>query len=474
MATMALLAAVAVVFGAAVATAPMLAAGAVFALLVTLLAFVAPAVHLTLLLFVAAVVPYSIQNAAGGAAGLILVDVVLMTGLARAAVVLAQQPLDARRALAVVATLAVMLIAVLQFVHAIDAGRSAGDAGNELRSVLGLSALLIAIPVLADAAQRTQLFKGLIGVAIILGAWGIAQWVLAIPFGEAGDVGVRAGVSFTSNGRGQVQGGAYAFPIAVVLSFAALASGHVTSAVARAGLLLALSLNALSLVLTFERAFWIGTAMGVLVVIARTGHVQRLRALLWTPVAVLLVAGLFASVAPGQFTAANERLLSVREYNDDSSVSYRVIESQHVLTEIRKHPVVGSGLAATIWWGRPSEGVPPRIFVYSHNAYLWVLWKLGAVAAAILALLVALVLFRPSTGRDGLGESLRRGAQATILVQLVLGVTSPIFNTSATPLLGLLFALCLIPSHRRASPPADLPAGGRRSEPGRAGVLSSG
>ena len=77
--------------------------------------------------------------------------------------------------------------------------------------------------------------------------------------------------------------------------------------------------------LTFERAFWIGTAMGVLVVIARTGHVQRLRALLWTPVAVLLVAGLFASVAPGQFTAANERLLSVREYNDDSSVSYRVI-----------------------------------------------------------------------------------------------------------------------------------------------------
>ena len=40
---------------------------------------------------------------------------------------------------------------------------------------------------------------------------------------SAGDVGVRAGVALTSNGTGQLQGGEFAFPAAIVLCFAALA-----------------------------------------------------------------------------------------------------------------------------------------------------------------------------------------------------------------------------------------------------------
>ncbi len=270
--------------------------------------------------------------------------------------------------------------------------------------------------------------------------------MIDIPFGVAGDVGVREGVSLTTNGRGQIQGGAYAFPTAVVLSFAALISTHVKSTRGRVALLAVFVLNSLSLILTFERAFWIGTTVGVLIVIARAGRTQRARALLWAPAAVLLVAGLFASVAPGQFTAAGERLISVRQYGSDSSVSYRIIESEHVWTEIRKRPIEGSGLAATIWWGRPAEGVLPETFTYSHNAYLWVIWKLGLPGAALLTLLIALAVGGPGRpGAQGPPESMRRAAQAAIIVVLILGVTAPVFSSSATPIIGLLLALCLPP-----------------------------
>lgn len=460
-------AAAALVFGALIGTAPLLAAGAAFGLLLLLLAFTAPVVHLTLLLFVAAIVPYSLQNSlGGGSVGLVLADVLLLTGLARACLVLLQHPLDRRQALAVFVTAAFLLTAVLNFVYVLNLGNSQSEAGFDLRNVIGVAALLVALPILADPGARSRLFRGMVLVGLLLGLWGIAQWVVNIPFGPAGDVGVREGVDFTTEGRGQIQGGAFAFPLAIVLSFAALISGDVRSWRGRAPLLAVLLLNSVSLLLTFERAFLIGTAVGLLVVIARSGQSQRVRAVLWTPVAVLLLLAAFATLAPGQLTAVGERLWSVREYDNDISVTYRVVESQSVVREIRERPFLGSGVGASVRWGLPAANISAQNYTYTHNGYLWLVWKLGMIPAFLMALLFALALLRRERN-EGRSEMVSKGAQAGLLVLLILAVTSPVFSTSATPLTGMLLALSLVPKapgiarqhdERRAYSPVPEPA----------------
>jgi len=443
----------ALVLGLLVGTAPFLAAAAAFGMLILLLAFAAPVLHFTLLLFVAAVVPYSLQNSVGGgSAGLILADVLFLTGLARAGLELLQHPLDRRRMLAILLTVAFAFAALLQFVHAVDLGNGRAEAGNELRAVTGVGALLIALPLLSNARERSRLFTGMVVVGVLLGLWGIAQWLLNIPLGGAGDVGVREGVAFTEGGRGQVQGGAYGFPIAAVLSFAALISDHVRSPLARAALLAVFLLNTVSLVLTFERSFWLATVVGILLVIARAGRSQRVRAVLWTPVALVLVAVLFATIAPGQSTVASQRLLSVGNFENDSSLRYRIIESRHVLEEIRERPILGSGLGATIFWGRPAEGVPPDTYSYTHNGYLRLVWQLGAGGAALLSMLFAVAFLRRRRGGErGSSEVARQGAQAALFVLLIIAVTAPIFSTSTTALTGLLLALSVMPCGGRGA-----------------------
>src|SRR4029077_4656726 len=217
---------------------------------------------------------------------------------------------------------------------------------------------------------------------------------LHLQFGFAGDVGVRPGVASTSSGSGQLQGGLFVYPVIVLLTLAALVCGELRSRAARALTIVVLGLNCVDLLLTFERTFWLGTAAGAALVFIRGGRRARRRVLLWGPVGIG-AAGAALALSPSTLQTAQQRLLSVGSYGSDKSVHYRVIESQHVLARIRAHPITGSGLGATIYWGRLEEGVPPKAYYYSHDGYLWLAWKIGIPGAAlIVGLMLASVLWR--------------------------------------------------------------------------------
>src|SRR5687767_467447 len=199
-------------FGALVAQAPMMAVGILGLAGIVALAFAAPVAHLVSLIALTAIVPFGLQNQYGfgggtDSAGLLLSDVFLLTGLASAAWTLLRFP--PRRAMLVVAlvVIAFLGIATLEFVRALYLGRAASVAGAELRVLMGFGVALIAIPIVRDTARRRRLFLGLGVVAIMLGLWGIAQWSLSIDFAVAEDAGLREGVSYTSSGKGQIQGG---------------------------------------------------------------------------------------------------------------------------------------------------------------------------------------------------------------------------------------------------------------------------
>jgi O-antigen/teichoic acid export membrane protein len=427
----------AALLGAIAAVDPRMAVALVGGGLLLALPFVAPVTHLVLLVLVTAIVPYDLQNAVAfgrgaGSPGLLPSDVLLLGGLVRAGLVLLDTPLTRRSRWMLATLVAFLALAALQAIHGVRAGFDAGVAGAELRVLAGFGAALIALPILADPASRERLFKGLLAAGLAVGLWGIVQWTVDIPFTASGDAGVREGVRFTSAGRGQIQGGLFAFPVAVVMGVAALLSDELRSARARALVVLVVALNAIDLLLTYERTFWVATLLALVVLALRSAPRQRVRALIAGPALVTIAVAGLAVVAPRDVAAARERLVSLSRYESDLSVRFRVTETRNVMSAIDGRTLTGSGLGATIVWGRAYEGVRPTVESFAHNGYLWLVWKLGVPVAVLLVLLLgAAVLLRGPPG-----------AQAALLLLLIASVTFPAFNAlGITASMGVLLAL---------------------------------
>ncbi|HEU0250956.1 MAG TPA: O-antigen ligase family protein [Solirubrobacteraceae bacterium] len=437
------------------ASEPKLLLGALVALCVVTLAFRNPVANLTLFVFLTTVVPFHVLNrfSVGGglnSPGLLLSDIFLLAGLAWAALAVPSLPLDRRHYLYSLAIVFFLAVVVIQTVHGFFDGYVRSTVGQEARVLLGFGTFLIALPLLAHGPSRRRLLGALTLVALALGGWGMLQWLGHYSFGAAGDVGVRAGVRLTSGGGGQLQGGEFAFPVAIIFCFAALTLAEIRSWLWRSLLLTALALNIASCLVTFERSFWLDAVAGVAFVLVFAPGGKRLKVLGAMTAAVVIGIGVVSAVSPQTLTTAQQRLNSIGAYQSDDSVRYRVVESRVVYERIRAHPLEGSGLGATIFWGQPWAKVPPKTRNYSHDGYLWLAWKVGLPTAALLVLLLILSLFgRNAFDEEPLSLATRRGAQGAILGLLVATITFPSFSQlSIAPVIGLLLALAISPSFR--------------------------
>lgn len=443
-----LLVILAVSLGLGAALAPEAALGLASFALVVALVFLAPVTNVVLLLFFTAIVPYSVQNRFGigggsGVPGLLLSDLLLVLGMVRAAPVIVRQKLAGRVVVLTCALVAFLAIAAVQLIHGIAAGHDVSEAGAEFRFLLGFGSMLLAVPLLADRDSRRRLMIGLLSLGLLLGAWGFLQWFTGLAFSSSGgDFGVRPGVTYSS-AEGQLQGGLYAFPVAVLLSLATLLSG-VRSARVKALLVAVLLLNTVSLLLTYERTFWVATVLGALFVIARGDRSSRARVLFWAPMLIVVLFVGLSTLSPGTLPAARERLLSLGQYENDPSVRYRITEARQVAAEIEGRLLTGSGLGATVYWGRPHDRVPPREFVFSHNGYLWLAWKLGIPGAVLLVACIAAALWRIPVSDERLSRAVAIGAQAALAMALIASITFPSFEfLSITAVMGVLLALAV-------------------------------
>ena len=437
----------AVVFGAIIAVSPVMALGLLAVAGVAALAFLYPVAHLTLLLAVTTIVPYGLQNryGFGGGAGLVFSDVLILFALLRALMVLIRQPLLPRRTLAMAGVALMLGVAALQAVRGWGYGAGLGQVGYEFRVLLGWATIGVAIPLLADPGARLRLFKGMLGVGIAVGLYGLMQYFEILTFFSEGQAGLREGVRFTSTGKGQIQGGLFAFPVFVLIGFAVLTSGAVRSRAGQIALVAMLGLNSIGLLLTYERTFWVATFLALGFIAVRAGFAQRLRLVVLAVGLVLVVAPVLSTLAPGALSAASERLLSLNQYGNDDSVRYRLQEGRHVVDKIEKHPFVGWGLADQIYYGLPWLQTPPTAEYFAHNGYLWLSWKIGLPAAIALFLVIAwAVASRPPPGLDPLTRAVRLGAQASLLVMLVVSITFPSFSAlNITAVSGVMLAICL-------------------------------
>jgi O-antigen ligase len=282
------------------------------------------------------------------------------------------------------------------------------------------------------------------------------QWFGHFSFG--GDVGVRPGVLHTTEGTGQLQGGEFAYPVAVALFFAVLAAGNVRSTLLRILFVIGLALNAAACLVTFERSFWSAALLGMAVVFLATPGHARIRIALLGLVAGVIGLGALAFLSPTQFKTAKQRAFSVNALGEDQSVRYRLVESRFVLDRIHAHPVTGSGLGAEIFWGRPWQQVTPKSYAFSHNGYLWLAWKTGVPTAALLVLLLlSAVLLRAPPGDDRLTRAIRNGSRGGLAGLLLASVTFSTFNElPITSAIGVILALavCPVPARVTASGPS--------------------
>ena len=412
------------------------------------LAFAAPVASLAVVLFITVLVPFDVQNdlaVVGGrdVPGLLVVDVLLLLGLCRVAVLLAAGRLRAPRIVVLAGGLGLVVAAGL--VEGLANGAGASDAGHEARRVMfGVGAFILAWPLLDNDAARRRLYGVLLAAGLALGAWGLGQWLFGLDYVSAGDVGVRPGVDETSGGRGQLQGAMYAYPVAVALAFAALVSGGVRSLQARWLLGAIVVLNAVCLLLTYERTLWAAAAVGCLMAAVKSGREARRAAATWGTIGV--VAVLVALLTLGELGTATERLVSVAQYRTDRALEHREVESKHVVQAIAERPLTGSGFGVPITWGK--EGVfATQTTSFAHNGYLWLGWKIGVPAAVLFVLaLGAAVLRRGPPPHDRRLTMLQTGSQAALAGLLLINVTFPAFNAlGITAVMGLLAAICLRP-----------------------------
>lgn len=438
----------AAILGALVAVKPAAAVALVGVGAVLLLGFLAPVAHLTLILAVTMIVPYGIQNQyglAGGGSGLVFSDILILVGLLRALMILVRRPPARRPALAMAGVGVMLAIAGVQAVRGFTAGSDVGQVGYELRVLLGWSTIAIAIPLINDRAARERLFKGMLGVGIAVGIYGLMQYFELFTYYAEGQAGLREGVRFTSSGKGQIQGGLFAFPIGVLMGFAVLTSGAVRSRIGQAGLLVLVGTNMIGLLLTYERTFWVATAVGIGFIAFRAGFAQRLRVVMLVVGVAVVIAPVMSTIAPGALSAASERLLSLNQYGNDDSVRARLQEGRHVVDKIQAHPIIGNGLGDQIFFGLPWLQKPPAADHFTHNGYLWLAWKLGIPAAIFLLGVVAwAIVARPPPGGDRIHRAVQLGAQAALLVIMVVSITFPSFVAlNITALCGVLLAICL-------------------------------
>jgi O-antigen ligase len=447
---------------------PSYAIGMAAVLAVTLLAFFAPVTHLSLLIALTTMVPYSLEGryhlggAGSGSGGLQASDLFLLTGLLRAGVVLPQIRLTRRQLTVVALVVTVCAFTAFEAWQGLRAGRAVTEVGAEFRGLGGgFACALITMSVLTDRGSYRRVHRALVVLGLALGFEGVLQWVLGAGF--SADFGVRAGVSLTTNGVGQLQGGLFAFPIAVILSVAALASGELRGWRQRGLVIAVLGLNTISLLLTFERTFWVATAVAVVLVALRSGRAQRLRVLLSIALCVVVGLSVLAAVSPTTLQTAEQRLLSIGQYQTDNSVRYRTVESGFVLAKIRAKPLLGWGLGDTIFWGQPWEQVPPSAQSYTHVGYLWLFWREGLLGGGIVLLLLALSAAWPGRARaGGLVTAIKTGCQACILALFIVDFTFPAFHQGSqiTYVMGFLVAYCAVPVLSRSGAKAI----GRRGE----------
>jgi hypothetical protein len=224
--------------------------------------------------------------------------------------------------------------------------------------------------------------------------------------------------------------------------------------------LLGWGLSALGVSLTFNRNFWIGSAMALTLIIVLVSRQERQRFLSWMLLISLLVALLSLplwlqpeSRAARLAVATAQRLFSLTSSetfdaaNQNSTLRWRDFEYLYALPAIGERPLIGHGMGAQYrpsipgidWAGFDGRG-------YIHNAHLGVMIKAGVPGYLSLIWFIGAFLYYSLRTWTRLSDPLLRGVALgfglTGLAVLIGSLVNPmLMQWYWTPLLGVIIGV---------------------------------
>lgn len=429
---------VAMAFGLSLPGSPW---NAVALLMVIPLGLAAPTATVVVILAVTVLVPWDFQDhlqilGGEGRRGVLFIDALLLLALARWGWQVLRRRIEFDRPLLLGTIVAATLVAGTFW--GLARGADISETGNEARRVLfGAGTFLLAWPLLKEAGARRTLTWALVAIGLALGLWGLSQWFFDIGYSTAGDVGVRGGLT-----SGQLQGGLYAYPVAVPLAWSALVAGGRRTFAMTALLTAVLAINLVCAFLTFERTILASTALACGFVLVIAGPVVRKQAARWIAAGLpLLVIGVV--LAEAQAKTAFERMALLGNVDSDNSFTHRMIEADVLKDEILARPLFGSGFGATVTWGVADKFAMSRS-TFADLGCHWLAWKIGLPAAALVLVVLIRAVFRRSRGVDSAPWGIvRTGSRAGLLALLVTSILFGVFDAlGITAVIGLLAAIC--------------------------------
>jgi O-antigen ligase len=363
------------------------------------------------------------------------------------------------------ALLALAVLAVL--LHRLSAERP-------LRLVGPLTAPLVLVVLATAAGAVTGHFAGVGTEALIFAARQLA-WLVLVPLlvvetehevrvalalaaglavlkATLGVVGVAAGVGL------EVEGSTITYyePTAnwlVLLAILGVLAALLLRARPPVWLLVGSPLLVLSLALSFRRSFWIGAALGVLLVILLGSRPAGRRIVVIAGILLGLAVWLLA-LQPLQAEAPivkRAQSLEPTRVEQNAQDRYRIDELQNVTAELRDHPITGLGLGGQ-WVARHPLGVEHENGRnYTHVVAFWWWLKLGILGLlAYLAVMASCLAMSWQVWRrsadpvlSAAGLALLCGVLALVVVETVGSFTGvdPRFTALVGAAGGLLAAM---------------------------------
>ncbi|MBD3367650.1 MAG: hypothetical protein GF405_05695 [Candidatus Eisenbacteria bacterium] len=202
------------------------------------------------------------------------------------------------------------------------------------------------------------------------------------------------------------------------------------------------------LAVSLSRGFWAASGLAILILLlVSRPAARRVVGLAVTTTVGALIAGYmaFGWRFAGVIESLTERFSSIASPLAALSIQERLAESSAQLELIAENPIIGHGLGATLSYMSPIES-QLITSTYSHNAYLFLIFKLGiAGLVAFLAFYVRGVLrVRAAARRSGstFERTLMLGSLSLLIVFLPLSITSPQFYAKTSVLvIALMFGM---------------------------------
>ena len=190
----------------------------------------------------------------------------------------------------------------------------------------------------------------------------------------------------------------------------------------------------LALVVTFSRGYWIATVLGIGAIFLFLDAPRKVKFTIVAGIFVLITMGamymFFGSFMPFLSKSLAERAGSIASAQADLSMLNRLSEFKSIFSYIIRNPIMGYGLGSEFKYFNIIHHVTLKSS-YSHNAYLYLWFKLGIFGLLtflgfyFMNLFACLKVFKRTT--ELVDKGILLGMLGMFIAMIPLSITSPQF-----------------------------------------------